>query len=272
MPVINGVGQSNHTLTKQMILKDIINSVYRPIYGLSEKNSKKGLPAKVIFNWIDTNAGTGYNVEFGCDGSPVIFQNEMIQKNYPYRMYCIEKNRENINELQKTLIPSSNITFVNGNHNSAIKNVLSDLKQKKYQQYGILYHDPNGYPSWDMLIESSNRWETAKLDYLIHIAATTIKRVVNGLGKDSSLLDMISKIDKRYWYIRECHYLGSDATQWCFLLGTNYKDYSSLKSIGFKRVDTSSGESIMNIFNHTKSTSYSNMVLSQKPLSAFVKV
>jgi len=262
MPRINDVGQSEHTITKQEILLKTINTVYFALTAIRNK----GYDA--TFNWIDTNSGSGKNQDFNCDGSPVIFQTAMMQKNWPHEIYCIEKSPANISSLKNSMIQRDNVRFFNCDHNEVVPSILSEFKKIPY---GMLYHDPNGEPSWNMLCDASNNFNSRKMDFLIHISVTNgVKRLFNH-GRDD-LYHSLQKIDKKYWYILPCHHIGSDAFQWCFLLGTNYDRFKSLKTIGYVRFDESAGESILNIVNHLKRTPPEEMIASQKPLNAFFGV
>jgi len=263
MPKINNVGQSHHTIVKQDMLCKTINAEY---YALSGIGMKRGWD--ITFNWIYTNSGNGKHPEYGCDGSPVIFQDEMIQKKHPYMVYCIEKDPNNIESLKNSMIQNDYVKYYNADHNEVIPRILSNLN---YNSHGILYHDPNGEPSWDMLINASRNQKTNKVDFLIHVSVTNgVKRLLHqGRG---DLIDSIRKINKSYWYILPCHHIGSDAFQWCFLFGTQFEEFKSLKHVGYKRLDESDGESILNIVNHKKQTPPREMIASQKPLNAFLGV
>mgnify|MGYP001254996656 FL=1 len=262
MPKINNVGQSEHTVTKQEILLDTINAVYYALYGIKKKHGYN-----ITFNWIDANSGCGKNLSCNCDGSPVIFQESMMQKKWPHMIYCVEKDPENIDSLKKSMIQNRFVRYFNCDHNEIIPTILTEIGDSPY---GILYHDPNGEPSWNMLIDAANIQNTRKLDFLIHMSATNGVKRLSRFGR-SDLYNSVQKINKKHWYILPCHHIGSDAEQWCFLFGTNLEHFNSLKRIGYARIDESAGEAILNVVNHKKNTSPSDMIAPQKPLNAFFR-
>ena len=108
----------------------------------------------------------------------------------------------------------------------------------------------------------------SKIDIVIHLNATSIKRNIGAGFTDKSLYDQLKRINKKKWYVHLCHPMGSDAWQWIMLVGTNYIGWN-LKSINFHGLDEPEGQAILNFTNHKKGTPYTEMVAPQKIFDGF---
>lgn len=250
-------GSSNHTIRKQELLSIVIQEFCNVMRGISIKYKK----THKIY-WIDSYSGNGYYDDFKCDGSPVIFKKTMLKNGFDYNGFCIDKSEKYISELKNRLLDDK-IQCISGDNETVITDVL---KKIPYNGYGILYLDPNGMPNWNIV----NSLKHHNIDILLHFPATSIKR---NIGAKNIILDLkqeLELINKKTWYICPCHHINSDAWQWCMLFGSNYNGWHGLKKEQFYDISTSKGESILNVFNHTKGVSYSDLKLPQMPLDLFI--
>jgi hypothetical protein len=119
--------------------------------------------------------------------------------------------------------------------------------------YGLVYADPNGIPDFDMLSKVSSISKLDKFDILIRYNAAAVKR--NEFQTGERMLDHISRINKKFWIIRELR--PGDIWQWTFLLGMNWDGLKAWKSQGFLYAITPDGikpeaAEVINELNYTK--------------------
>ncbi len=253
-------GHSSHTIRKQYILEDVIERTCGALRGISIKTGYS-----TPFNWIDAYAGTGANPEEGCLGSPAIFKKLMQKFNWPYCARCIDAEKTHIQELKTAIGDDNQFRFYIGDNSKVLPGIITRIR---HFSYGILYLDPNGSPNWSMLSEISQSNKMDKLDILIHIPATSIKRNIGAGFTEKTLYENLKSINKKHWHIHLCHPMGTDAWQWIMIIGTNYIGWN-LKAIGFHGLDTPEGQAILNFTNHVKGTPYTDMVAPQTTLSGF---
>jgi three-Cys-motif partner protein len=204
------------------------------------------LRSKYIYTYIDINAAYGYYPSMKLDGSPLIFLKRAEKYGIPYKAYFIEEELDNCEKLTTNigdLAPGKWQLY-----NDKYENVLPDLCRKIRDSYGMLYHDPNNIPSFDILSYVYRNNNLYFVDCLISTSATIIKRVKNGCG-GKSLVDYLKTINKKFWLIRDLD--KSDKHQWTLLFGTNWDGFKNYEKQGFYRIDSSKGRDILRRCNMT---------------------
>lgn len=260
MSKINGVGISDYTKTKQSVFESLLKqqlAVCRAIAGKWK--------TRLQYNFFDLTAGPGDVCGYceqseNCDkkekcfrGSPLIFIDVMTggSETSKFNATFFEKNKISAEILSNRL---DNIVFdghANGIHNINInivnKRFEDGFREPENNAFGLLYLDTSGsVPNFDALAEISKHMSMQRVDFLLHIATTSIKRVRrSAIGGGDDLNEGIRKINKKYWYTTP----PQTKHQWIFLLGTNYPSYTNKKN-GLYRLDTEIGKENFNIANY----------------------
>lgn len=210
--------------------------------------SKKTDWADEAFHWIDAFCGSGMNESVDVEGSPLVFQSVMNEHNWKYSAHCIDNNETCIQLLNERIGHDTRFNLICGDAYSSVKSILSKLKSNAF---GAVYFDPNGNLDWDAIARVSHEYTRAKrIDYLLHVPATTIKRDYYAGRRDCKLIQSLEKIKKENWYI--CFpEQGDSKDQWCFLFGTNFGKWNGLQAKGFFNIQTD-GASIMTRLNSSK--------------------
>lgn len=244
-------GQSkDHTYEKQYGLEKLLGQWLSIMDRIVMKHK---ITSPVLY--VDMNAGSGWNQEVDCIGSPLLFLSESEKHSFSKDIYFIESNAnslislgERIQECKPKDLLSCNL--VNGNHSE----ILPDIA-KQHHGYGLIYHDPNGLPSFDLMRNVFDQKNMSKVDILIRISGTNYKRIRNGTKAVSShvrypnLKDQLKSINKKQWIIRDI--IDPDPYQWTFLLGTNWTEYKAWESQGFYKIESSKGAAILNRASYT---------------------
>lgn len=249
-----GQGQSEHTEEKQYGLSKILGQWLSIVDRITTKYK---IDRPILY--ADMNAGSGWNEEVNCIGSPLLFLNEAKTHTFKRDVYFIESNTNALIELAERVyeVGELDANLINGNHNEVMPEIV-----KKHNGLGLIYHDPNGLPSFDLLRSLSQFRNFDKVDILIRISGTNYKRIRNGvdsfgkkrqilelIGKYPNLKDQLKSINKKQWIIRDI--IDPDPYQWTFLLGTNWTEYKAWESQGFYKIDSSKGAAILNRVSHT---------------------
>lgn len=240
MPSTTGVGHSKYSRLKQSHFRSIISehlAICRRIFwrhSWAERN----------YLFFDMNAGPGYTEEYG-DGSPLIFLQEAHKHDIPYEAAFFEKEPELRTALDTNIKARTNRNgwSIMGPHEEmepdffrAWHDLYEAMERKKW--FGMLYHDPNGFPSFDIVKRFAASECFQFMDVMIYLSATTVKRCKEqGKGR---LSEHLFGINKKYWLIREP--IGPH--QWTFLVGTNWKDFPKFVDLRFKPLDSTAGQRI----------------------------
>lgn len=194
---------------------------------------------------FDLNAGSGFNDEAGCIGSPLTFLAVMRQCGiHKYHAGFCELN----DDRAKALLRRSELDdmcYVHHGDNRelvyAIPEIISHYGESPQYAIGSVLCDPNGtnIPIDELAWLSG---ECTKMDLIIHWNSTSSKRQRNGIKPDErSLEQVIAELGKRHWLIRE----PSAMHQFTLLVGRNMRagDY---KSLGFHHLDSAKGMDLLN--------------------------
>jgi len=227
MPVSEtGVGHSSATIHKQHGLRKVLEQHICIVSSVVRKHHW----ADKTYNYIDTTAGSGWNAAENCAGSPVIFEECMARAMIPFRSVLIDRSKENTEELTRRC--SSRAEILCGDHTDIVPQLTINPSS-----FGLLYHDPNGAPSWDMIRDVAHQHK--RIDVLIRVPASGCKRN----PKCHPLDEIIPTIGKSTWIIRDI--VDGDKWQWTFLFGSNYSDYKAWERHGFRRTTSLAGRATL---------------------------
>ena len=274
-------GQGEFTPSKQEGLGSVLHQWLNIMGSIKSKAlSGKYTPSmsNIISNpvlYVDMNAGCGWNHEVDCPGSPLIFLD--ARKNHDFSMSCyfIEKDLAAWQELSQRLGPKKHWATRDGmqltppdpdhlfwTYNTDHEEIVPILVNQN-MSYGLLYHDPNSNPNFDLFRRITTSPKSRFVDILIRISGTAYKRQSKGvtnfglknghdhlIGKYPSLREQLKSIKKREWIIREIEQ--GDKHQWTFLLGTNWTDFKAWESKGFFNIKSVKGTEILNKVTYTK--------------------
>lgn len=230
MPVTRGQGQSDMTEIKQRDYQEFLT-----LWLTFVKNALRSPRYRKTIIYIDTNAGSGYNAEFDCPGSPVIFCEEMEKADIPYLAYLIEKRQDYCQELRARVKPFNAEVF-NGDNQEELPLILDRLP---HSSLGLMYIDPNGIPDWKIVNQASSHPKIQTVDILIRYNTNAVWRNHhNGYHLESD----IDNLKKKFRWGKE--YYPFDKWSWSFLLGMNYP-YGDWQSKGWKRLDTEAGLNLL---------------------------
>lgn len=232
MPRTKGAGHSRATIDKATGLSKLLSQHVNTVKKILEKPEYSHYPQ--VYHYIDAYAGPGYNEVEQCDGSPVIFLKTAKTLGMKYRAWFVEKEANLSTELSKRIKDFDSCEVLRGDNANVVPQIARGLPDNAY---GLVYADPNGIPNFDMLSKVSMLPELYKFDILIRYNAAAVKRNEPQTGK--KMLDLLSKINKKYWIIRDI--LPGDIWQWTFLLGLNWPGLSEWRSQGFMYAITPKG-------------------------------
>ena len=253
---VNGIGRSDYTETKQKHFKEIVVvllSIYRSLI-VKYPNWKK---MDDSFWYFDTHAG---------DGSPGSSASNFlsIAKGFKFKINAvlIEKIKGNFKKLESNIIKyESSAIKIETCHgkNEDIMPEYCEAPSTNFK-FGVLYSDPNGVPNLDMLKQVAQTQCFEKLDIVINLSATAIKRTLGSSNSAHSkhtknLVQYIKEINKKHWLIKEPFVDGCQKTtnmQWTFLIGTNWTDFPKFKKLGFHAIDSDRGQEILHYLNFTR--------------------
>lgn len=236
----NGQGQSWITPIKQENLGRILGQHLAICKNIFKKRSDS-----LFYYYIDANAGSGYNDEADCEGSPLVFRREVQKARLPFVAYLVEQKAEFCTALNVAIGAKSKMIVIEGDNRQVVPILICGIPRGSY---GLLYVDKNGIPDFDLLRQASWMPQIAKIDILIRCPATAIKRSL--WQGQSRLEDSIKSINKRYWIVQEPL---PESWQWTFFMGLNWDGLRAMKKHGFYYLDSPEGQRIMERLNYTNS-------------------
>ena len=233
----------------------VLNLHINCVEAIFRKYRNRKWPEKTYY-YFDINAGWGNDYH-----SPIVFLKEMYKRrkisNLDFHAVFIEKDREHFECLMDKVICliesfdneeqnyfETNITLEEGDHEEIMRKYYSDGADK----FGLLYHDPDGIPSFGLLRDISKVYN--RLDFLINCPATAIKRTLkNNICRNHTkrLSTHLYSITKKYWIIRS----PISPWQWTRLLGTNWDAFPEFRKRDFFKLKSIKGREIMNHLDYT---------------------
>ena len=260
------VGKSKATPFKQKDFSLILSHHLKITQAILNKHKDKPWCDSTYW-YYDINAGDASEVLT----SPIIFINEISRSSLLYQFNClmIEKNKEVYNKLDENItefihdcLPLNlqrplykNIYIEKGDHNKILESEskISDNRVR----YGLLYHDPNGRPSFPPQEQTLTRFAKRfpQIDILINFNARSIKGPfysshTNHKKLNKRVSDYIKEFPKKYWIIRDT--IPNDAWQWTQFFGTNWDAFPKFKQYNFWRLDSKQGEKIIHKLDYKK--------------------
>jgi hypothetical protein len=242
MPTKNGIGYSQHTPTKHDHYRMLLE-IQIPIVGHILRRHTWAWNGYLHF---DITAGNGGSPDE--PGSPAIFKQVITAAALPYHAIFIEREPCNAETLQSVLSGNDHVTIECGDHAGVLPRYIQNcpVDFAAHKIYGSLFVDPTGSePPWSLLRDFGATYN--KIDIVIYLSATNIKRIRKSLDIQQDLLDSIRQIPKKHWLVRE--HCGRH--QWTFLLGTNWADYPDWQAGGFYKMKSPAGERIIQELNYT---------------------
>lgn len=243
MPVVKGVGQSGATPSKQDGLDKLLRQHLSVCQRIIAKHPRWNCQT---YQYIDMNAGCGWNDHVDCAGSPLVFLKAAdAVKELSYKASFIEIEPRNAQTLLANIGgPSKSLEVCIADNKEELPVLVDNLPPRAI---GLIYTDPNGVPDFDLLEEVSKNPKCATMDILIRYTASAHKRNLH--IKPERLLGCLGRVNKRYWMTREIEH--GDRWQWTFLLGMNWGGMSSWKSQGFHWAHSDEGRNILEKLNYT---------------------
>jgi len=243
MTVTHGIGQSAATPTKQVGLQLILEQHLATVRAIFAKH-RGARWLTPVYQYIDANAGCGYNEDVGCIGSPLVFQSAVDRVAVSHYATLIEIDAGNTLLLRETLGNYNHHQIITGNNAEIVPDIVHRLPRNSY---GVLYTDPNGIPDFEMLAGAARDPKLRRVDILIRCAASAVKR--NLWQGEARLLEHLSAINKQFWIVREPE--RSDKWQWTFLLGMNWDGLRVMARHGFHYAHSDRGREILHRLNYT---------------------
>lgn len=173
--------------------------------------------------YIDTNAGPGNYAAHGApqvDGSPLIFLDVAVQQLAGYEALFIERDAGEYERLARNTRP-----WLSDGRRRSARAIAADANEiipicgPEEYRYGLIYHDPNGPPDWELLRSAAARFP--RVDILVNLNCTSIKRVRGAHGQDApDLLSGLARIGKQYVYHTATTH---GKWQWLMAMLTNFE-------------------------------------------------
>ena len=252
-------GISQYTREKQSQVVHVIQLLMTVLRdGIWRKYQRSGWALYPKFFYVDLTAGPGM-YESGAPGSPLIALRCARWVGIPIRAFFCEKSRDSVASLRHIFNGEPDCEVLPGDNRTHIEYLQKALRAATVEArdgwhggtvFGLVYWDSNGGetpPGRDIRLLTSV--PKAKLDVLLHVNAASIKRVHGvGLRQEMDLIQDIQDIGKQYWMVRE----PVGQWQWCFALGTDWRDFPKMTSRGFYDWDSKEGQEILNRVYYTR--------------------
>ncbi len=240
------VGCSQHSIFKQQVFHAFMvehASICREIGKSRKWNNWEYL-------YVDLHGGPGYlPIDPGIPGSPVIAAS-VCDGVVPFRGIVFEANQTTAESLCEKAF---GITVVFGRSEKHIARLAEHLPMN-IKRCGLVYADPNTLsPADTSLIDAlaifSQYPSTRYLDILLHVPATTYKRV-RGTNKhldQPCLSEALKRIQKSSVKVSR----PDTAQQWTFILMTNSPHPSFGKRMGWHDISSERGQLILDRLSMT---------------------
>jgi hypothetical protein len=212
-------GQSDATKPKQEALGSFISAHSSIVSAIQEKYSWAG-----PYLYVETNAGSGWNDDVGCNGSPIVAMQALSDQPWlKYECAFIERRTEAADSLAQLLAAHGYKARVcHQDHAIALPSLAVPRNA-----FGLVYADPNALK--DAPVEALRAFftqaTTARIDVLINLDAHARRRVVEAqrkggnAGSYDDLAGLMRRIPKQHWWIRQ-PFIKAGA-KWTFLFGSN---------------------------------------------------
>lgn len=195
------------------------------------------------FNF-DLNAGSGFNDDAGCIGSPLTFLSEArVAGCERYFAGFCDRDEAAVRELLARLRDQRCCRVFHGD-NAEFLDMVPDIirlcGERERYAIGSVLSDPNGA---DVPIEGIAELARIcpRIDIIFHWNSTITKRLRYGVKPEQiTLEDVPHQVAKDHWLIRE----PSGPHQFTLLIGRNFRT-GDWPSMGFHHLDSPRGQSIL---------------------------
>ena len=195
---------------------------------------------------------------FGSDGSPLIAAG--ILRPHNHKLFFNDADPSCIVSLTTALAESAIRSQVSCMDVADFAEMVCD-KDWRYSQFGsvdrkamgLLFADPNGSPDWTALEQITVCKQYDRLDVLVNVNATSIKRCRTSpmhRHKYRTLADELARLRKRYLYVWTPH--KSNAWQFALIFATNWDKFPEFRKSAFHRIDTPEGAAVFERLNLTE--------------------
>lgn len=216
------------------------------------------------YNYIDCFCGEGHykspNDGLEHEGSPVIFCRAIMSGNYSFDVnpFFNDYKAKHIEQLETRL--RFDVGFQEFElFNLDFQEFLAGFNIPKWQNgggnYGVVYLDPyNQFTKGELQTIRQFVDRNPLIDVMLNFPATSLKRCIGAKEKSGynyeadyiGVYETLSLLNKRYWWIRLP--IKGDKTQWCFVLGSNYKFRGGYKKFNITSIDTAKGKDALEHF------------------------
>lgn len=232
------VGNGSHTIAKQEQFASFMRMHVNIAAGVVKHHGGR-------YCYVEMNAGPGMMPhEPGYLGTPLRALPLVFARFPTAEVVLCENDADTCRQLRlhidsgiaDGIYPRACVSVRHGDHANILPAWISGLKDVPY---GLLFHDPNGVPSFDVLEEASRDRRTRLMDIAMYFTAAGLKRNLhNGVAP---LDQQLRAINKRVWLIREP--VGKH--QWSFVIGTNWERFPIWSKAGFHTQDSQRGTALL---------------------------
>jgi three-Cys-motif partner protein len=194
---------------------------------------------------FDLHAGSGYNIEADCIGSPLAFLSEVRRANCEnyFAGFCDKDKSQVKTLLSRPELDHERCRIFHGDNAEFVRMIpaiITHNNDRIFYATGSVLSDPNGA---DVPIDELS-WlarTCPRIDTILHWNSTIIKRLRNGIKPTQiSLKDAIRQIGKTHWLIRE----PAGIHQFTMLIGRSYR-FNDWPAMGFYHLDSAKGQDIL---------------------------
>ena len=197
------------------------------------------------YRYFDLTAGPGRGPD-GEPQSPLQFVRAAARAGIDWRAVFVERSPETYRRLNESL-PTSwpCVRVVQGDSRDLLTGLLvQELPRARPNYYGLVYFDPvPGVEMFEVIGRLGEAFRSlrqlARVDVLMYVSATTIKRLRECCGQ--TLRGLLAGLGKRHWFARDTY---DSRHQWTFLLGTNWPDMKEYGRIRLFSIDREPGATL----------------------------
>src|SRR5262245_47078106 len=204
--------ESGHSAKKHRELDYLVGMLFRAIGGMINKQAATGQ-----VRLFDLHGGHGTSAN--------VLRLAAHRSRLPFHLWTFEKRRLAIRVLQKYFSDDDSVSVIPGDHHETIGPILTSLATRR-PTYGLIFIDP-----WDDVIPLDVINQILqfpgheRIDVMIHLSATSRKRMMGAGYSRPRLAYELQQIKKRLGFLR----IYQGAQQWHFYLATNWKEWPDLK-------------------------------------------
>jgi hypothetical protein len=261
MPISeNGVGYSDETQEKIATVHEVANWQYGIVRSIWLRRWKRY--ARPFYYHVDAYCGTGLNPEDCKESASLQFLRRLRKEPFQSDAVLVDNGKErnsgvpNI-ESMRAMLTEEELREVrlSGQSNQLI--IPRILRSLKHMPLGMIFLDPNGVKDLPHLLPAiAEPWQGQKMDILIHVGTTAIKRArqAGGSCKDYQwyLDDILELARKDRGFIKRspCQH----GQGWFFILLTSARagTFKQWAQKGWHDLDTRLGRYLRQIANYTE--------------------